>query len=125
MLKLENIMGVPLWLIRLRVWWYHCSGSGCCCSAGSIPGPGVSICHRCGKKKKIIIIIKKNLQLKGGKYKKEPQSQNKEPIFTTNFPHPEYSPRASQAPTWESKELRVGSQDTSSLFPIFYCLQYP
>ena len=44
--------GVPMWLSRLRIQPYHCSGSGCCCGVGSIPDPGISICCGCGKKKK-------------------------------------------------------------------------
>lgn len=28
------------------------SGLGCCCGMVSIPGPGTSTCHKCGKKKK-------------------------------------------------------------------------
>ena len=44
--------GVPMWLSRLKIQPYHCSGSGCCCGVGSIPDPGISICCGCGKKKK-------------------------------------------------------------------------
>ena len=35
-------MGVPRWLSRLRIWCCHCYGMS------SIPGPGISICHRWG-----------------------------------------------------------------------------
>ena len=40
--------GVLLWCSGLRIWCCHCSGLGCCCGAGSISGPGTSICHRHG-----------------------------------------------------------------------------
>ena len=30
----------------------HCSSSGHCCDVGSVPGPGTSMCHKCGRKKK-------------------------------------------------------------------------
>ena len=45
--------GVPLWLTELRIWHYHCHSLSCCCGAGSIPGPGTSLClGGCGQKKK-------------------------------------------------------------------------
>ena len=50
---LSNIVpGVPLWHSGLRIWCCHCSSLGHCCGAGSIPGPGTSICYGCGQKKK-------------------------------------------------------------------------
>ena len=30
--------GVLLWLSGLRIWYCHCSGLGCCCGVGLIPG---------------------------------------------------------------------------------------
>ena len=41
-----GIPGAPLWHGGLKI-WCHCSGSGRCCSLGSIPGPGISTC--CGR----------------------------------------------------------------------------
>ena len=37
-------------LSRLRIRCYHCSSSGCCCVLGSIPGPGIFVCHGCSQK---------------------------------------------------------------------------
>lgn len=45
-------VGVPWWLNVLRVWGYHCCGSGCCFGTGSIHGPGTSVCLKCSKKEK-------------------------------------------------------------------------
>ena len=44
-------LGVLLCCSRLRIWCYHCCGSGCCCGASLIPGPGTSECQGCGQKK--------------------------------------------------------------------------
>ena len=44
--------GVPLWCSRLRIPPCHCSCSGCCYGAGSIPGLGTFTCHRPGQKRK-------------------------------------------------------------------------
>ena len=41
-----------MWHSRLRSWRGHCSGSGCCCGADSIPDPGNFIRRGCSKKKK-------------------------------------------------------------------------
>jgi len=40
------------WLRGLRIQCCHCCGSGYCCGTGSVPGPGISACHRCGIKNK-------------------------------------------------------------------------
>ena len=40
-----SYLGVPWWLIRLRIWCYLC------CGFGSIPGPGTFAFHMCGQKK--------------------------------------------------------------------------
>ena len=46
--------GAPLWLSRSRIRHCPCSGSGRCCGAGSIPGPGTSTsCGMAQKKRKI------------------------------------------------------------------------
>lgn len=37
----NKIMGVFLWCSKLRIGCCHCSGSGCCCSMGLIPGLGI------------------------------------------------------------------------------------
>ena len=39
-------LGIPLWHKRLKMWHCHCSGSGCCCGEGLIPGPETSICSQ-------------------------------------------------------------------------------
>ena len=39
-------------LVALKIQHCHCRGSGCSCGAGSVLGPGTSICHKYGKKKK-------------------------------------------------------------------------
>ena len=44
--------GVPLWHSGLRIWHWHCCGSGCCCGTSLIPGPRTSMCHRYGQEKK-------------------------------------------------------------------------
>ena len=39
----SNESGAPLWCKESSIWWCgycHCSGLGCCCSEGLIPGPG-------------------------------------------------------------------------------------
>lgn len=46
----------PLWNSWLRISHCHCSGSGLCCGAGSVPDSGTSACWGHGHKKK-----KKNL----------------------------------------------------------------
>ena len=46
----KNFLGVLWWLRNLRIWHCRCSSLGHCCDAVSIPGPGISICHGCGKK---------------------------------------------------------------------------
>ena len=51
----KNNRGVPLWCSGLKIWRCHCSGSGCLCGAGSIPGLGSSACCMCGKKDTILI----------------------------------------------------------------------
>ena len=43
-------MGVPYWLIRLRIWHCHCYCLGHCCGIGSVLG--TSACHGCSQKKK-------------------------------------------------------------------------
>ena len=59
--QLEKVwLGVLLWYRVLRIQCCHCSNSGCCCGAGSIPGPGTSICHGCGQEKKNTV---KNLEM--------------------------------------------------------------
>ena len=47
---IQRKLGVPWWLSGLRMQCFHCSGLGCCCVTGSIPGPGTSTCHRCDEK---------------------------------------------------------------------------
>ena len=42
-----------MWLIGLRIWCCHCSGSGCCCVVSSIPGQATSACHSCSTPQKI------------------------------------------------------------------------
>ena len=44
-LTVNPFEGVPL-----RNQCYHCSGSGCCCGTGSVPGPGTSTCHEHSQK---------------------------------------------------------------------------
>ena len=48
----DMIRVVPMWFSRLRIWHCHCSGSGCCCGVGSIPGPGIYACHTCDQKER-------------------------------------------------------------------------
>ena len=43
--------GVLWWLRRIRIPCCHCYGSGHCCGAGLILGPGPFTCHKCGQKK--------------------------------------------------------------------------
>ena len=45
--KKNAYFGVLLWYSGLRIWYGHCSGSGCCCDVGLIPGLGTSACHGC------------------------------------------------------------------------------
>lgn len=47
-------LGVLLWSSRVRMEHFHCSNLGCCCDAGSTPGPGTSTfhIHGCSKKNK-------------------------------------------------------------------------
>ena len=57
----QFFVGILLQHGRLRIWYCHCRGSGCCCGAGSVPGPGTSICHGCSlspSKEKAIFINK-------------------------------------------------------------------
>lgn len=42
----------PLWNSWLRISHCHCSGSGLCCGAGSVPDSGTSACWGHGHKKK-------------------------------------------------------------------------
>ena len=51
-LKSWKTRGIPWRLGGLRIWHYLCCGLACSCSAGSIPGSGISTCHRCGQKNK-------------------------------------------------------------------------
>ena len=46
-----KISGFPLWRGRLKNWYCHCNGSGCCCDAGSTPTWGTSTCPGHGQKK--------------------------------------------------------------------------
>ena len=41
----------PWWLSRLRIWYFHCYGSGHCCGMGSISGLRTSTCHLHSQKK--------------------------------------------------------------------------
>ena len=43
-----------MWLRGLRIWHCHCSGSGCCCGAGLIPGQGPSTCRGGGQNNELI-----------------------------------------------------------------------
>ena len=43
--------GVTWWSSGLKIWWCQCCGSGHCCGTSSVPGPGNSTGHRCGKNK--------------------------------------------------------------------------
>ena len=38
--RVKDLEGVRLWRRGLRIWHCPCSGLGCCCAVGSIPGPG-------------------------------------------------------------------------------------
>lgn len=51
----------PLWNSWLRISHCHCSGSGLCCGAGSVPDSGTSACwgHGHKKKKKIYFSIRR------------------------------------------------------------------
>ena len=40
-------VGVSRWHSRLRTRHCHCSGSGCCCATGLIPGSETSMCCKC------------------------------------------------------------------------------
>ena len=46
-------LGVPLWHSWLRICHCRFSGSGHCCSTGSIPGPGTSTCGGRGQKESL------------------------------------------------------------------------
>ena len=46
---LDIIQHTPLVVNELRIWDCHRSSLGHCCGTDSIPGPGTSICHRCGQ----------------------------------------------------------------------------
>ena len=48
----KGLPGVPWWLRRLRIWHYHCCGSGHCCNMGSIPGGELLHTQDAAKKKK-------------------------------------------------------------------------
>ena len=50
----KSIVGVPLWLRRLRIWYCHCCRLGHCCVTGLIPGPR-TFEHDGVAKKKIVI----------------------------------------------------------------------
>lgn len=50
-LEVKKKTGVPLWHTGLRIWPCHSSGSGHCCSVGSIPGLGTSECCGYGQKR--------------------------------------------------------------------------
>ena len=43
--KMFKTLDSPWWRSRLRAWWRHHGGLGCCCSTGSIPGLAISMCH--------------------------------------------------------------------------------
>ena len=45
-------IGAPLWCSELKIQQCHCSVSGHCCGAGSIPGPGNSTYPRPSPEKK-------------------------------------------------------------------------
>ena len=47
-----RVVGVPVWLSRLRIWHCHYSGLGHYIDMGSIPGLGTSTCHGCDPKMK-------------------------------------------------------------------------
>ena len=49
-IKSKNRHGVPWWLNGFKIQHCHCCVSGYYCSMGSIPGPGISACHRHGQK---------------------------------------------------------------------------
>ena len=42
---------LPWWLNGLKIQCFHWCGLGCCCSMGSVPGPGISTWLRRGKNK--------------------------------------------------------------------------
>ena len=48
----QTSLGSSLLAQQLRILHCHCSSSGRCCGAGSIPGPGTFACHEHGQKKK-------------------------------------------------------------------------
>ena len=52
-----QMIGVPWWYSRLRIWHYHCCGLGSSCILGSVPGTGNSSCCRHGHKEKKIQLI--------------------------------------------------------------------
>ena len=43
--KKEKYIGILLWPRRLRIWHFHCSDLGHCCSVNSIPGLGTRNFH--------------------------------------------------------------------------------
>ena len=43
---------VLLWHSGLKIWCFHCNGSGHCCGLGSIPGLGNAACCGCGQERK-------------------------------------------------------------------------
>ena len=51
-LKNKALRGVLCWPSGLRSWHSHCSGSGCCCGVGLIPGLRISACSGPGQKNK-------------------------------------------------------------------------
>ena len=55
----------PLWNSWLRISHCHCSGSGLCCGAGSVPDSGTSACwghgHKKKKKKKNLLFNQKEM----------------------------------------------------------------
>ena len=47
----SNTKGAAFWHSGLTIQCCHCNSSGCCCGMGLIPGPGTSICCKCGQRK--------------------------------------------------------------------------
>lgn len=72
---------------RLRIWRHHCSSPGHCCGTGSLPNPGASTCHRCGKINKQTTIIKTVGKSNKGKtiFKESQWFKESHPAYLVNW----------------------------------------